>query len=187
MDKWAQFYSNRLNKRYLDHITKKYGHFIDVIKTTVTDTQAQHIAEFGCGIGTISKLLINDNVGLKHYLIDNSREMLNLTHQNLTNLEFEMYLHNILKPFEFVDKLDLIHSHGVLEHFEDEQIRTIIKHQKEIAKTLIHYVPSYKYEKPSFGDERLLTIDKWAEICQPDKVVEFNDGYDLILIWKGNR
>lgn len=76
------------------------------------------------------------------------------------------------------------HSHGVLEHFNDVEIRDIIKLQREQYETLIHYVPSYLYRTPSFGDERLMTPENWQEICQPDEIIEFNGGYDLILKWR---
>lgn len=52
------------------------------------------------------------------------------------------------------------------------------------AHTSIHYVPSSKYEKPSFGDERLMTPAEWVAIAAPTSIVEFNDGYDLALIWE---
>lgn len=182
MSKWADFYKNRLNERYTNHVNKKYAPFIEVLKAQ----NAKTIAEFGCGIGTITKILIDQKVGDIHHLLDNCRSMLAMAHQNLTGLEFEMYLHNILKPFDFVEKLDMIHSHGVLEHFSDQDIRQIISNQKDLAKVLVHYVPSHKYDKPSFGDERLLTVDEWKKICQPTEIIEFNNGYDLILIWKGN-
>ena len=44
-------------------------------------------------------------------------------------------------------------------------------------------MPSAKYEVPSRGNERLMTVGEWREICSPDHVIEFNDGHDIILIF----
>jgi hypothetical protein len=44
-------------------------------------------------------------------------------------------------------------------------------------------VPGEKYKEPSFGDERLLSIEKWMDL-NPTDIIEFNEGFDLILYWK---
>jgi hypothetical protein len=79
---------------------------------------------------------------------------------------------------------DVIHSHGLLEHFSDEDIRKIIKAScNDGARVIVHYVPSDRYEQPSFGDERLMSAGQWHEIVAPHNIIEFNDGYDLALVW----
>jgi hypothetical protein len=74
-----------------------------------------------------------------------------------------------------------IFSHGVLEHFKDEQIKYIIRRQKQEAQRVIHYVPTNKYVKQSFGDERLMSAKEWIKRFSPTNFKTFNSGFDLIL------
>ena len=87
-------------------------------------------------------------------------------------------------PLELYTEYNIIHSHGVLEHFEDHEIHEILHYQKAISPLLIHYVPSDKYTYKSFGDERLLSKEYWKENFNPTEIIEFNSGYDLILKWR---
>jgi hypothetical protein len=77
---------------------------------------------------------------------------------------------------------DMAFSHGVLEHFDDFQIRDIINQCKDCSILSMHYVPSNRYLEPSRGDERLMSVDQWLQIYPFDDIVEFNEGKDLILV-----
>ena len=80
---------------------------------------------------------------------------------------------------------DVVFGHGLLEHFSDDEIVDIIgAHYFGGARVAIHYVPGNKYDKPSYGDERLLSVDEWRKIAAPDAVLTFNDGYDYALVWR---
>lgn len=81
------------------------------------------------------------------------------------------------------EKWDTIHSHGVLEHFDQEDVKTIIKNQLAAAEVLVHYVPGNKHKTPSFGDERLLSLDEWKKMVRPTHAFAFNDDHDYVLIW----
>jgi hypothetical protein len=65
----------------------------------------------------------------------------------------------------------------------DEQIQATIAQQRRFSETILHYVPSFKYKVPSFGDERLMKPDQWAAIAHPDEILSFNDSFDLVLVW----
>lgn len=174
-------YRDRMNDRYRDHVVKKYWPFIIAIRDNLP-LDVEMIAEFGCGAANISRLLPQD---IKHILVDSDPDMLYLADLNMrtTRSDFIVAQYDIVHIDNF-PSVDLIHSHGVLEHFQDDEIRQIIMRQKKIAPVLVHYVPSYKYVAPSFGTERLMTPEQWDNICHPDEIRSFNDGYDLILIWK---
>lgn len=179
MSKWSSFYKDRCNDKYQQHVRNKYQPFISIIKNLIETNRFTNVAEFGCGIGTITKEL--QALPINFTLIDNDEEMLNLAQQHINNTKIT-YLNDCIKK-ESNQKYDLIYSHGVLEHFSDEEIQLIINKQKKLATYLIHYVPSYKYKNPSFGDERLMHPNEWQNICKPDKIISFNNGYDLILFW----
>ena len=52
----------------------------------------------------------------------------------------------------------------------------------EMFPNSIHYVPLDKYEKPSFGDERLLPYKYWLDLVTPKCWMLFNDDHDLMFI-----
>jgi len=183
MSKWSKFYEKRLNEKYRNHISNRYG----LVLEEMLKTKSKNFAQFGCGMGNMSRLVSEILPNSNHILLDNDVDMLSLAEKNMNEVDFfgkKMIIHHDILDELLLTNIDLIHSHGVLEHFSDLQIQTIIKNQLKVTKKLIHYVPSWKYEVPSYGDERLLTKEDWKRICNPDQIIEFNNGYDLILIWR---
>lgn len=180
MKSWYEFYNQKCNVKYYNYVHDKYNPFISKIIEEMHPRAK--IAEFGCGMGNITKALMYVNQHANYTLIDNSNEMLDLAEQNLDTLNLNIECWDILTPYP--ERFDLIHSHGVLEHFSDDEIKQIIENQLSICNKLIHYVPSSKYNYQSYGDERLLSKSYWRKNFKPTNIIEFNDGYDLILIWE---
>jgi len=182
---WYEFYKNKCNEQYYQYICSKYYRFIYEIFEHLKDNMS--IGEFGCGIGNITKMLIKYNPYSFHNLIDSSSSILDLANNHLrnTNGRYDLTQWDILEPYKI--KFDLIHSHGVLEHFSNQDITKIINNQLAISPLLIHYVPSDKYDYKSFGDERLLPKEYWRREFKPTEIIEFNNGYDLILKWRKNN
>lgn len=177
---WVNFYRERVNNdRSLERFETKYRPFIDAI----LGLRPRHCVEFGCGIGSITKLLMRQDPHRHHTLVDISVPMLRLTSTNLGEGNYTLYRHDITRPFHQTG-FDVAHSHGVLEHFRDEDIRSIISHQRRIAERLIHCVPTDKYDAPSYGDERLLSAERWREICRPDCIIPINDGFEIVMLWE---
>lgn len=177
MNTWLGFYQNKLNKNYLSNLEDKYTFFISLLKTEMEGKQT--IAEFGCGISNITKLIMNNNSEFS--VIDNNTNMLKLSRSNL-NKNINYILLDITKRYN--KNFDLIHSHGVLEHLSINNIKKSIGNQLKISNNLFHYVPSNKYNYKSFGDELLLSKEQWKGLVNPDEIIEFNNGYDLILKWR---
>ena len=81
--------------------------------------------------------------------------------------------------FDFEYPQDVLKvSHGVLEHFNDDDIKMIC----ENCPHSIHYVPLDKYVTPSFGDERLLPYEHWLEVATPITWMLFNNDHDLMFL-----
>lgn len=183
---WYEFYRPRMNQEYTDYFRDKYFEFVCEIRDAVFHgLEHQVSAEFGCGTGLVTKVLNDWGIRpYKYFLIDSCPKMLDLAREQTEKLSVDIKFlqHDIRRPL-LLPKLDVAYGHGVLEHFSDEEIRRIVGNQRVLAKKVIHYVPSNKYETPSFGDERLMTPKEWLKICQPHDIVEFNEGKDLILIW----
>jgi SAM-dependent methyltransferase len=185
MKSWKTIYQDRLNDRYRNHIKNKYAKFIEIVQDS-----NDRFAEFGCGAGFLSRAILSNNPNSKHVCLDICPDMLALTKENLKDFDnFITLQHDILKPFNQLDlKGYSIHSHGVLEHFNDQEIKVILKYQKQVSnERSFHYVPGFKYQIPSRGDERLLTKDQWNSICRPSEIIEFNDGYDYVLVFNGSK
>ena len=182
---WYDFYKNKVNKQYYYHITRKYKPFIDEIKKELREDQYTHLIEMGCGIGSITKYFLKKLPYNKYTVIDNDVQMLGLTAKNFQDVISENVIIQLFDiTFPYFQTGDIIHSHGVLEHFDDCFIEKIIYSQLKVAPIVIHYVPSNKYDYKSFGDERLLSKEYWMKHFNPTEIIEFNNGYDLILKWR---
>lgn len=166
MTNWYNFYKNRINSSYQEYFEKRY----DVMLQFIACEKSEEIIEMGCGIGSISKAL--NRIGIKSTGFDVDINMVNLANiNNNTDVFYEGCIHS------FKNDNILAVSHGVLEHFEDEQILNICKNNPNS----IHYVPLDKYKVPSFGDERLLSYKYWLDLVKPKDYVLFNDYHDLIF------
>ncbi len=198
MKSWYDIYKERQNSSYRKHLDEKYSTFINTI---ISEYQTAHgevfvrLAEFGCGAANISRI-VSDRIeamrgGSAHLLFDNCPKMLGLAAENMAGKNAAAYQWSILDS-SLPDWMfgahgiypRLIHSHGVLEHFNDSDINKALDIQRQITPHLVHYVPSSKYEIPSRGDERLMTPQQWRAICSPTEILETNNGFDLILIWR---
>lgn len=184
-DRWVNHYKEKLNGRYKRYINRRYADFICEIANYINGRSftSWNVLELGCGISSITWALYQ--LCGKHYYsgMDNSVEMLKLSYINLNNAgvvennDVELIRHDIRNFYPF-KQFDVVHSHGVLEHFSDEEIQAILKHNRSAAH--FHYVPSAKYTTKTMGDERLLTPDYWRKLTKMN-VIEFNEGYDLII------
>lgn len=172
---WAAYYAHRINnKEYTKYFNQRYAPFLNCLRKAIA--KDSKVCEYGCGTGMVTTQILIPEVTFSACDIDTG--MLNLARQHLN---IPLFKHSILsRP---VAKVDVIHSHGVLEHFHPNQIKSIISQQKKWAQTLIHYVPSSKYTKVAFGDEHLWSKEQWQALVRPDNIVEFNEGKDLILCW----
>lgn len=195
---WYDFYKDRMNDEYRAHVRKRYAPFID----RVVSEAMQHtfVMEAGCGAANVSRIVGNRLPRrVTQVLVDRDADVLTLAHQNMDGAgNFRLVRSDILQmdqdgahpDFSVLMKPEmygLIYSHGVLEHMQDDQIRDAIERQMSLLAVggrLLHYVPSDRYEKPSFGDERLMSPSRWHDICQPKMITIFNDGYDLMLEWR---
>lgn len=174
MSIWSTFYKNRVGNGYANYCRERYKPFINVITNNIN---VKNMREEGCGIATISKIIMQRvNINLSMFDID--PDQVELSRENINSNS--PYIGSI---FEKQGKTDLIFSHGVLEHFSDHDIRNILNRQKEEANIVIHYVPTNMYKTPSFGDERLMSVESWVNKFNPEYHFAFNNGHDLVLIF----
>jgi hypothetical protein len=170
---WTRFYQKRVNSTYQEYFEKKYQPFLKAI----VKSQPKLVREEGIGIGSVSKFLRKSSI--RSHGFDNNKTMIKLCRRNVPGVF--TYLDCILNP-AFYSEGDLVVTHGVLEHFSDNQIEKIIKRHKEEGIKGIHYVPTDRYTEQSFGDERLLSPFHWRDLVEPKKIILFNEDKDLVLI-----
>jgi len=126
---------------------------------------------------------------------DIDRDMLTLCCENTYKMEEGLlssipfaYLKEDIRQAKFFEYPTVVVTHGVLEHFEDEDIIAIMETYKDRnVRFHAHYVPTDKYEKPSFGDERLMPVSKWVSLTNPDYYIVDNAGCDLYLFFNNKQ
>jgi hypothetical protein len=175
---WYDIYRDRLNERYYNHIKSKYKFLIDAIVSMASNRYP--VIEIGAGMGNVTKAVMERSRGLDYILMDICPDMMSLAMRNVGPGRNIHYVLNDIND-QLFDRMYIgtIHSHGVLEHFTDDQINLIFDHFKG---NHAHFVPGCKYEKPSRGDERLLSVDEWLDILpEYATVTSYNDGYDYLI------
>lgn len=214
MKRWEDHYKARVDNRfYLRSFIIKYKRFLDEIIINIKSMPEKGIVfkEEGCGIGTVSRALnveIYDlckalGVAKESYNFDISkvictdidRDMLTLCCENTYKMEEGLlssipfsYLKEDIRQTKFFEYPTVVVTHGVLEHFEDEDITQIMETYKDRnVRFHAHYVPTDKYEKPSFGDERLMPVSKWVSLTNPDYYIVDNAGCDLYLFFNNKQ
>lgn len=169
---WDDYYLTRVNSiRYEKYFSEKYSTLMSMIlyhiNPYVHDTI---IIEEGCGIGSVTKQLLINRPHNNYILMDRSKEMLQLAKNNLKEYSKARV---VFKQKNILDLLELdplktekkiVVTHGVLEHFSDSDIILITNTYSKLGITQFHYVPTWGYSTPSFGDERLLSPDYWQNI-----------------------
>lgn len=177
MSQWSDFYAGRVGKGYADYCKRRYAQFLAYLTSCDKSTTFR---EEGCGIGTISRILLENNF-YNLELFDLDPEQVELA-KTYTHNSVPVYQGNILA---YHQPVDVIFSHGVIEHFSDEQIECILNRQLVVANhRVVHYVPTDGYDTPTFGDERLMPVEWWVDKFNPTEWHTFNDGKDLVLIWE---
>jgi SAM-dependent methyltransferase len=190
MSRWSDVYSQRLNDSYFEYFEKRYHPFLDLIRKSLIGKRHEltHHVEFGCGMGNTTRAIIRNGNARSYLCLDADPEMLKLAKQNLLGTHAQLRRADVQNTGQVLPfKASLIHSHGLLEHFKDEEIRNIVRNGWMMgAEIQIHYVPGELYETPSFGDERLMSAEKWIDIlkCTAGKklrVHKFNDNHDYAI------
>lgn len=186
LSKWGEMYRNRIGESYPVYCRQQYRPFLDAIRKEMRKAQFAIVREEGCGIATITKILAQDADPhcFDFWACDNNTDQVANAKANLAMMRthIEVRRENILERAQAA--VDIIHSHGVLEHFSDEDIDLILARQKADCPVLVHYVPLEGWGTKSYGDERLLPIGYWVDRFKPSEWTMFNDGKDAVLIWR---
>jgi SAM-dependent methyltransferase len=177
MSAWKAFYEGREGHSYLQYVKQRYAPFIRAIQDRFE--AGDLVLELGAGTGTITKALCEGTTAVRYVASDIDPEMVQIARQRLSDDNVAVFVDS---AHSSSTKADVVHSHGMLEHFNDDAIRECIRAHSH-ARVQVHYVPGL-YDEPTFGDERLLPVQEWWDIAKPDQIITFNGGLDYALIFE---
>lgn len=182
MSAWKTFYAGREGHSYREYVRERYAPFIHAIASRLNTRDL--VMELGTGTGTITSLLAAPSWEQRRCAAtDVDPEMIQVAKQRMKDLGLDVSVYREDALDETSRTLaDVVHSHGMLEHFSDDDIRSIIDKYK-CARVQVHYVPGM-YGEPTFGDERLMPVQAWWDIAKPDQIITFNGGLDYALIFE---
>lgn len=178
MKDWDQFYIKEQTLR--DFLGSAFTHtrlFEEIVKE-----KPARILEIGVGTGITGIFL--SHLGYDITAIDNNEKVIESANNFANRLNAKVRyiaadaqkLDKIFKEKEF----DLAFSQGFFEHFSDQQIREYLLVQLKVAKIVLISVPSKFYLNTDFGNERLMSREKWLKILNGFKV-DFVEYYGFFL------
>ncbi len=192
MSKWSEIYKKKISEaNSLDEfINDKLAYkkkLIDAVKKySLVDGR---ILEVGCGSGITSTFL--GQSGYQIIGVDKDPDMVELatsiaTRQNSTT---SFKLDDIKTLATISGHFDVIFSTGVMEHFSDSEIISIVNYHLSMSNYVIVSVPSdyFSEDQKTYGDERFMSVDQWCTILSKTAgliIEKFDFDYDTTVIGK---
>lgn len=169
--RWQKLYENDILKNggYETYYNKKIKYRNKFIKKVMKYATSKKVLEAGCGTGVISiNLALKD---FESYAVDYDQEMLDLVSKialsvgnNVPTLVKEdiFQLHRQFKKNE----IDVTYSIGVYEHYDDKNIKKLLKSQLKISKYVFVGIPTkyFNDNEKLYGNERFLKIKYWRKL-----------------------
>ena len=160
---WHAMYENvHKSERLLTGNIMRHEPFIMELARLVRP--GDKILEVGSGTGVLAWPLAQSGVLVTS--LDNDKEILVMAEDNCkllgANIEL-VFGDGFALPYPD-DSFKLAYSHGLLEHFPDEDIHRLIKEQLRVAPVVLIGVPLKGCVGATFGNERWLTVEEWEDI-----------------------
>ena len=168
MSKFIKYYSDEIEKcggieNYIAIKSSEKKPLLDRIKKYAKN---KNIVEAGCGSAANSIFLANN--GFNVTSIDRGADMLKFAKLNSRSFKnkpkfIKLDIKNIA---ELKNNFDISFSHGVLEHYLDNEIVELINSQFKVANFVLISVPSNFFRKDQAinGDERFLSKKYWINL-----------------------
>lgn len=165
---WGEYYRDGAT---LEQFVATLAHHAPLLDAVFASQPATAL-EAGCGPATMASFLTM--AGVPTVAVDNDPSVLEVARRAAARWPTapEFVEHDIFKLDALGRNVDLVFSQGVLEHFEDEQIRELTRQSLAIAPRFVFSVPSKWYGHKDFGNERLFTAERWAELLEGLGTVE---------------
>lgn len=170
MSKWSKLYEEEIKSfNVYDYIQEKLrtkGTIIKLIKKYATNGK---VMEVGSGTGILALQMAS--LGNKVIALDSDADMIALSKKYFLN-EFNgvniTYVNKDIRDYRVKEKIDVIYSIGILEHYNDDEIIELLNKQFELSKYVIFGIPTKYFDpkKKMYGNERYLSIKYWRSLIE---------------------
>jgi 2-polyprenyl-3-methyl-5-hydroxy-6-metoxy-1,4-benzoquinol methylase len=186
---WQTIYATKISEKgglssfILNKEKRSAGALINRLRKNLK--YGSKILEVGTGTGAIGALLIK--YGFDVTGIDIDTEMLKIAQKsfalfgkpdNLLNIDAKNVA-NIFKENSF----DCVISHGMLEHYSNNDILLYLNDQLKISPLVVFVVPmkamSANYKSKGFGNERYLSTKIWKKILKDNFYIKNIFGFGI--------
>ncbi len=160
MREWTDFYGAQVELKDFLHELESHTELF----SSIMEEKPVKILEVGVGSGRMSIFL--SWLGFDVIGMDNNPKIVKIATQTKKNL-------NGSASFQAADAfnlpyknntIDCVFSQGFFEHFHDDEIIHLLNEELRVAKTVIFSVPNNYYKKKDFGNERLLSKERWDNL-----------------------
>lgn len=180
---WIEFFDKIKFTYYRSSLIQE--RYIDVINR-VTDDGAT-LMEIASGSGYTSALVADlvRTKGAKVIATDISENLIKVIDGKYPGVECK-----VVDAFEIDmpdNSVDVIFHQGFFEHFDDDDIITMLKEQARVAKVIVFDVPNgRRWSKiQEFGNERFLFHREWMDLVYEAGLdVQFHTGRRFTNFWK---
>jgi 2-polyprenyl-3-methyl-5-hydroxy-6-metoxy-1,4-benzoquinol methylase len=166
---WTKFYyEDTTNGKMIENI-EHHRYFIDLIckwGNKISDGRIAKLIEIGVGTATMSIYFSKKNfdvLGLdtEPLLIAKAIEANKRLSGSAKFIAMNaLELDSLFKENTF----DIAFSQGTMEHFDNDDLKKMIKAQIAVARYVIFSVPSINWPHEEFGNERKMTLREWKRL-----------------------
>jgi len=161
--KWAAMYENVCgSRRLLEGNIMTHAPFVAEIARLVK--AGDSLLEVGSGTGVLAWPIAQSGVAVTS--LDNDPEVLWMALLNCLTLGANIELKEgdaFAIPFPD-NSFTVAYSHGLLEHFSDDDIHKLIAEQFRVAPIVVVGVPLVGNKGIALGNERWMTVSEWENI-----------------------
>jgi ubiquinone/menaquinone biosynthesis C-methylase UbiE len=161
-DAWSRYYGSEFSWRWLRmNLTGHLPFFRWILWP-----RPRRVLEVGTGTATMAALISFSgsrvtSVDIERPILDQAQSTLKRLHSPARLLQADAF--NL--PFP-TGSFDVAFSQGFLEHFDDDEIRALLREQARVARKVVFSVPNESYGVQDFGNERLMPREQWERIVQ---------------------
>lgn len=159
---WTSFYKEGAT---LETFFGTLAHHEPLMRALLADRPGTAL-EAGSGPAIMSSFL--QMAGIQTVAVDNDPGVLQVARESAARwaVQPEFVEGDIFELEALGRSVDVVFSQGVLEHFDDAQIRKATEQALVVAPKFVFSVPSKWYGHKDYGNERLMLAPEWESILK---------------------
>lgn len=164
MASWHSYYHELSISEYLSNL---YGQRDFLVKVVDETPAGGTVLEVGTGTGSMSIWL--SQLGLRVTALDQDTQVLALakTHNRKFGGQVSEWKEGDAFHLPFPDaSFDTVFHQGLLEHFNNDEIKLLLEEQLRVASKVIFSVPNNLYPTKDYGNERLMSARSWRSLLE---------------------